>query len=468
VLLIVIPQHLGDEQFGQYSFAGTFVAFFGLFAGLSGGTFIVKQTARNQALVGPYVFNALLMTLPLTGLLSAAAIGAAYVLGYPSRICLIVAIACIGMVLASVNSTLVAGLQGQQRMRRTAMWAIVDRYVVGVALVAVLFAGKGLLGVALVASMTGLISIFGNGAQLFRQVRAGAHLDIRLWKVLAVGASPFMVWAIVLAVYGSIDIFMLSKMTDDAVVGWYALAYRLAGMPIFLASIVVTVIFPRLSSFGTGPSSASSELVNQAVRRIFFASAPMTAGLAMVAGDLISFLHYSGGFTHSVILIEILALHIPVVGITMILYAALMASDRQRQWIVVGIIAAVFNPLLNLIAIPLTAHAYGNGAIGAAMITVATEFLMLSGGFYLLRRDGVPDRGTIKFVLRCVVSCAVLVGVVEAGEGLWLPARIALGVVTYGLASLAVGTLSATELRSGFVRTRAFLRLYSVPGIPQS
>jgi len=86
----------------------------------------------------------------------------------------------------------------------------------------------------------------------------------------------------------------------------------------------------------------------------------------------------------------------------------------------------------------------------------------------LLRRDGVPDRGTIKFVLRCVVSCAVLVGVVEAGEGLWLPARIALGVVTYGLASLAVGTLSATELRSGFVRTRAFLRLYSVPGIPQS
>jgi len=58
-----------------------------------------------------------------------------------------------------------------------------------------------------------------------------------------------------------------------------------------------------------------------------------------------------------------------------------MASDRQRQWIVVGIIAAVFNPLLNLIAIPLTAHAYGNGATGAAMITVATEFLMLSGGY---------------------------------------------------------------------------------------
>jgi O-antigen/teichoic acid export membrane protein len=367
LLLIFIPQHLGDKQFGQFSFAGSFVGFFGMFAGIAGGKFIVKQTARDHALVGPYVFNALLMSLPLTGLLSMAAIGSSYLMGYPAQTCVIVAVACVGMTLGTVNSTLVAGLQGQQRMRRTAMWAIVDRYVVGALLIAVLLAGKGLFLVAVVASLSGIVSIFGNGTQLVRQLQTAGRFNLRLWKVLAVGGAPFLLWSIVLTVYGSIDIIMLSKMTTDAEVGWYSLAYRLVGMPIFLASIVVTALFPQLSAYGASASGAYSALVNRAVRLVFFASAPMTAGLALVAGDLLGFLHYPTQFDHSVPLIRILALHIPIVGITMVLGAAVMAGDRQKQWVGVGVIAAVCNPVLNLFAIPMTVRAFANGAVGASI-----------------------------------------------------------------------------------------------------
>ena len=452
LLLVVVPQHLGDQQFGQYSFATTFVGFFSIFASLGGGTFITKQTARNPALLGLYVYNALLMGLVVVTLLSVTAIGAAYVLGYPAVICTLVAIECTNMILTTLSAPLNAGLQGQQRMKWMAIWAVAGRYVVGATVVVALVTRRGLYGVALAGSLGPISSLLGNGAQLAREVRKGARLDFHLWKVLVLGGTPFLLWSLVSTCYGSIDILLLSKMTNDAVVGWYALAYRLVALPIFLPTIVVTALFPQLSTLGAYASPSFASLVNRAVMVVFFACAPMAAGVALVAGDLISFLHYPAGFTRSVPLIQILALHIPVVGITTLLGTALMACDRQRRWVVVGIVAAAFNPLLNLFAIPATTNAFGNGAIGASIITVATELLMLGGAAYLLRPYGVLDRQTIGYVFRCVVACAAMVAIVLACHSIWFPARISVGVLAYCLASLALGTLPARELQRRYLQ----------------
>jgi hypothetical protein len=143
-----------------------------------------------------------------------------------------------------------------------------------------------------------------------------------------------------------------------------------------------------------------------------------------------------------------------------------MARDRQSRWVAVGAIAAVFNPLVNLIAIPETARAFGNGAVGAAIVTVATEMLMLGGALYLLRADAIPDRQTLGFLFRCAAACATMVGVVVICGGIWLPARIVVGVISYGLASLVVGTLSAGELRRRSHQLLALVRPRSAPSIP--
>ena len=465
-LLIIVPQYLGDRQFGQLSFAYSFAGFFGLFASLGMGSFIVKQTARDSARVGSYVFNALVMCLLLTCLLSVAAIGTSSLMGYDTQTRIVIAVACAYMVWSTENGILVAGLQGQQRMRRTAIWAVVDRYAESGAIVAALVARKGLLGVAIATSLSGLISIVGNGAQLFRQVRAEARLDLRLWKVLAFGGMPFLLGSIVLTIYGSIDVVILSKLAGDVVVGWYSLAYRLVGMPIFLATIVVTAYFPQLSAQGASASPSFAAPVSRAVRQIWFVTAPMAAGLALVAADLIAFLHYPAGFGHSVPLIQILALHIPVVGVTMVLGSALMACDRQKEWVVVGVIAAVFNPLLNLFAIPVTTTVFGNGAVGASVTTVATELLVLSGALYLLRSHGIFDKHTRSYLSCCAVACAAMVGVVVLAGGMWLPVRVVIGVGTYGLASWALGTLSIDELRRRSLQMLARVRPRGVPSFP--
>jgi O-antigen/teichoic acid export membrane protein len=466
LMLIVVPRYLGDQQFGQLNVAAALVGFFGLFASLGNGQFIVKQVARDGARLGPYVFNALLVSIVLAIPLCGAALGTAYLLGYSARTTGIVAVACGGMALTAANGALLAGLQGQQRMGQAAVWTVVDRYASGAAVLVALVTRRGLLAVAMATFWYGWASLLGNGAQLFRQLRDGARLDLRLWRVLVLGSAPFMLWSLVLLVYGSIDVVMLSKMANNAAVGWYALAYRLVGIPVFLATIVVAAYFPQLSAYSASRSPLFVSLTNRAVRLVFFAGAPMATGIALIAGDLIAFFHYPRGFVHSIPLIWILALHIPVVGITTVLGAALLASDQQRQWVIVGGIAAVFNPLLNLYAIPATSTAFGDGAVGASMVTVATEYLMLGGALYLLRSTGIPDRHTVSFVGRCIVACVVMGGVVFECHGAWLPVRIVAGALAYGLVSFVLGTFPVSELRHGVLHVRTIVRPSNAPSIP--
>ena len=138
------------------------------------------------------------------------------------------------------------------------------------------------------------------------------------------------------------------------------------------------------------------------------------AGIAIVAEDMFDLL-YGDKFDNSVILVQIIAFHIPVVAIDMILGMILFASDQQRKWVLVGCTAAVLNPILNLFAIPFTRDHYDNGAIGAAVTTIATEMVMMFGGFHL-RPPGVLDRWTAGYMLAALVQVPMVVVMLVLGD----------------------------------------------------
>jgi O-antigen/teichoic acid export membrane protein len=171
----------------------------------------------------------------------------------------------------------------------------------------------------------------------------------------------------------------------------------------------------------------------------------MAAGIAIVAGPLMTLL-YPAEFQHSVPLIQILALQIPIVGVDMVLGTTLIACDRQRQWLFIGAIAAIVNPLLNLVAIPASVHAFSNGAIGAAIVTVGTEVLMMIGAI-LLRPAGVLDGTTCRYMVRASVAAAAILPTVFVARGLPLVGQIVVGVGAYAAASFLMRTVTLPEVR---------------------
>jgi O-antigen/teichoic acid export membrane protein len=164
-------------------------------------------------------------------------------------------------------------------------------------------------------------------------------------------------------------------------------------------------------------------------------------------------LFYGGRYAESVPLIRILATQVPVIGIDIVLASVLVAADRQRAMVVVGIFAAFFNPLVNLVAVPATVRAFDNGAIGASAVTVLTELVVLSG-FLFARPPGVFDRATCRQMLRATVAAASMVPVLLALSWTPLLLRIVVGAVVYGVAALALRAVRIDEVR-GWVASLA-------------
>jgi O-antigen/teichoic acid export membrane protein len=343
---------------------------------------------------------------------------------------------------------LAAALQGTERIGKLALWSAVQQYISGAIAIGLLLDHKGVVVYALVVSSGSIIPIVANGYHLWPEIRGRMSIDLRLWRVIAVGGLPFLLWSAILLVYGSIDILMLQEMAGSKTVGWYTLAYSFVGIPTLLPSVLMTVIFPSLSTKALASSSEFSRTVNRALQVAVFVGTPMATGIALTAGNIIRLLHYSAGYEQAVPLIRILAFHIPIVGMDMILAIALTAKDRQKAWLLVGCIAVVFNPAANFIAIPLTKTRFGDGAIGASIVTVATEVVMMIGAIYL-RPSGVLDRATQSFLVRCAVASAVMIPPVMLADRAPLAVKVAIGVAAFVIATLGLRLASVRESRDG-------------------
>jgi O-antigen/teichoic acid export membrane protein len=164
-----------------------------------------------------------------------------------------------------------------------------------------------------------------------------------------------------------------------------------------------------------------------------------------VADELVT-RFYSVDYQPVIPLIRILAVHIPIAAMDTVLAIALIASNRQNKYVVVSAIAAVFNPIACVVLINATDRAYDNGAIGAAIVTVATELFVMAGAIRL-KSPGVLDRSTISASLRCVAAGLVLVPVLFVADPLPLPVQIALGIAVYGIAALLLRVIRISELR---------------------
>lgn len=484
VLALVVPPYLGAARYGLFTFVSSYASLFALGMSLGTGTYLTWRIAREPEMAGRLTLNTLLLQLPLALVSSLAALIVLPLLDRDRLVLELAVIVLVSTTLSALTNTCVAALGGFQIMRVPAQLALAASALTA----ALMIAGVILHADLPFLATTGLIGQgFGLAVNLIyvqRKMSMRLRPDVRLWPIIVRGGLPFFAWSAALLVYGQIDISMLKVMVGDAEVGWYALAYRIISIPIFLPTIVVGAMLPALASERDPASPRFRELTSRCIRLVAVVGIPACAGTVMLAGSIMRLLHYPASFNQASPLVAILALHMPVVALDMVLGTVLIAVGRQNAWTAVGIIAAIFNPLVNLWAIPYTQHLYGNGAMGASAVTVVTELLMLVGAL-ILRPRTVFTGSDAFYILRCVVAAGVMVpavwglasqtwiGVVPAvGYGILIYAMAAytLQIVSNddlkGLAEVAAGKMGlgdlsqvATAIRSGLaLRVAATLR----------
>jgi len=86
-------------------------------------------------------------------------------------------------------------------------------------------------------------------------------------------------------------------------------------------------------------------------------------------------------------------------------------------------------------------------AIGAAVVTVLTEVILLVGAL-LLRPRGVLDGATTRTFGRIALASLTMVPVLLVLRPAPLGLQIVAGITVYGVASLALGTVSLHDVRA--------------------
>jgi O-antigen/teichoic acid export membrane protein len=445
-LLFLLPRFYSDTIVGKLVLASTLSTLIGLVTELGVTTYLAREIARDPSRADWLIGQVLGLRTVLSCLGLALTVTSAHIAGYDEATRQVIYVFCIGYLWEPLATVVNGSLQGFHQLKAMAGAATVLSLLRLTLTILIIYLGGGLLVLAGAELLTGALSLALATRVMLRFARLSFRFEWSAWRGIVQGGLPFFTWGLATLVYSKADILQLSLMTSDAVVGWYAVAYRIIGIPAFLPSIIMAVTFPALSATLSDPATFNG-IARRSLRAVLLTCLPLGLGIMLLADKAVGLLVFSDGFASSVILIVILAPHVVLVGLNMQLATVLNTSGGHWKWTTSAIVASVMAPVLNLVAIPYTHEVYGNGAIGASLVTVLTEVVLFVAALRLMP-PGLIDGATARYAMRCLAAGIAMAAIVWPARELPIVAPIALGGLTYGLASLALGAVSIDDLRA--------------------
>jgi O-antigen/teichoic acid export membrane protein len=204
-------------------------------------------------------------------------------------------------------------------------------------------------------------------------------------------------------------------------------------------------LFPALSRSVDAPDIIR-RTVSKTIRIILLLIVPMTAGIVVVARAVPTVLGWPADFENSVPLLVLLSLQLPIIAVDMVFGAVLLAIGRQGPWVTVSVAATAAKLLVDFLAIPFSENLIGNGAVGASIVSLVTEFAMF-GGAMILTPNELLDRRMVWDALRILAAGVATVIVGASLMQVSLAVAILGGAVTYIVAVTLLRALTVDDIR---------------------
>ena len=440
VSIAVTTRYLGAAGYGDLALAFALLQSFGVLADAGLVAVVVREGSKGPDRVARLVGGALALRLALAPVVVAIALAVSLLPRYGPDVATAVAIGAAPFAMGIVSSTLAAAFQVRLQLGRAALADAAGR-VAGLAVLLAVVAGD--LGFAAVVAATAV------GAAVTLAVTAGFArrlftlrpvVDAALWAELVRAALPLGLTLAVTELYFRADTLVISLSRSAAEVGRYALAYRIYELLAVLPALIMASVYPLLSRQLDADPAAAERTLRGTARALWTFGAPLAAGGLLVAPEVARLV---GGpeFAAAADPLRLLLLAAAIAYLSGLLGYALIAAGRQRDTLWLSLAALVANLALNVALVP--AH----GITAAAAVALASEVLLLTGGWLLVRRRlgvaVVPERPLAPLVAAVVMAAAVW-PVRERSLAVSVP----VGVAVYGFALWATGGIDRRTLEA--------------------
>ncbi len=442
----IAARELGATGFGRYYQIMTFTSFAFLFVEWGQPNALTARVATGRAAAGELLGSGLAFRLCTAALACVAVPVACALVGYDRELVITLALAMLGSVFGTVSGACQDVMRGYERTDFAAATYVGWQLLSAAAVVPVLLAGGGLRGLVLAQL---LCAAAGTTLVLWLLPRLQVPKLSVHWatvRQLVRAGQPFLVFSGVLMLQPMVDAAMLSAFAAPEAMGWYAAARKLVGVLVFPATALLAALYPTLCRLRIQSMDAFRRTAADSFHAVTIVVVPVALGCALFPdlGVAIFGQRYYGPATDD---LRLLAPYLFLVYFSMPIGSCLTASGRQTGWTAVQVLCVVISTAFDPFAIRWFQGHAGNGGLGVCFTTVASEILMVAGGWWLLPKGSVGSLPRGK-VLAVGLSGLLMAAVALALGGVGVILRAILAVTAYVACLRLTGGVTFTQVRS--------------------
>lgn len=427
VLYALVGRYMGAYEFGQMSLALTLFYTFQVFAVAGLKLLVTREVARDKSKTNQYFVNASAVVL-VTAPVSLAAVAVFNnAMGYADDTSFIIMLLCLSLLPYALTMICEAIFQAWERMQFIAYAnMIMNTFKIGASFL-VIVNGYDLITVIAIIAFCHIISMLLQWFFIFRYItRPKLKLDPGFGISMVRATSTFLGIDGLIAIISSMNIILLSRITNEAEIGYYSAAYQLlVPMTLVFDSIVLT-FFPIMCRRFNLDFTSLKEITHDLIELLLTAALPVVVGIAFMADFALALIYGEGGFEPAALALRIIIFNLLLLTLTSVMGKVLVAGMRERMTLRIVAIDATVGLIVGIILI----NEFGFiGAAFTAVIVRVVDFLQhyipvsrLIGGFPIFKIAWKP-------VVATAVMTLFLISDIAAGESPFLV--ILVGMVIY-------------------------------------
>ncbi|HEX3099657.1 MAG TPA: flippase [Patescibacteria group bacterium] len=440
---LLLTSYLGPYRYGQFQFVLSYITLFGVVIDFGIQQYIIKKISEDRTQAKKYFHNFLAVEIFLSAIVYGSMVAVAWYNGYDPLVIKAIIVGGFGVAINGLTYPFLSVMTVYYDLKKVAFLNFLSS-AINVTLIFITIAIHGsivLLTAQQVIYAVLAVTIYYHFIQKHigkpEIIRGVLSVDKKLIKSILKSALPFALLVGFSTVYNRIDIVLITRILGYAQTGIYSAAYKFFDLLAFFPAVVSHALYPLFATLMAQNKLAEIRDTLEKYMRFMAALAlPLGVGGSILSKQIIGILSPDYAAAAPVLAILVWA---PVILFMYIVVNSIVVSQLTKFAMIITGVNVVLNTIGNIILLPRI------GIIGAAIMTIASEFVQGLFYFYFVKTR-ITDFRFFSLIWQPALGSMVMGVAVWYVRSLPIFVAVPIGVVVYGLVLLALRFFKRDDL----------------------
>ncbi|MDB5259222.1 MAG: hypothetical protein JWO73_430 [Candidatus Taylorbacteria bacterium] len=369
-----IARNLGAANYGQLSYATSFVGLFGFLASFGIEQILCRDLVRHPEKRNGYMGSAMTLRLAASSITTIVCIISAFIWSPKDVSFILICIVSLTFIFSSFQ-LLSYEFQAEAKSKGPSILSTLIVLILNILKIGVMFYGGGVIYLAGVLLLEPILYTIG-----ILYLRTREYGTIRNWKFdkaiaksIARDSFPLIFASAFFAIYARIDQVMIKNMLSSESVGLYDSAVRISELWYFIPNIIIGGLFPAIIN----AKKTSEELYYRRTKKLFILIAGISVLTALptaLFSNYLVIIIFGTGFIGAVGVLKIYVWSNIGAALNLMSQQLLITENMTKIILATTFLGMITNVGLNLVMIPKYGMA---GAAYASLISYVVPFFSL-------------------------------------------------------------------------------------------